>query len=335
MKDLKSPYTLKYYGCYKKSDHIWIIMEYCDSGSVQDLIDAMEDSNICLTEDQIGAIVSQVLKALDYLHSMKKIHRDVKAGNVLLNSKGMAKLADFGISAQQIGDEQRFTTIGSSYWMAPETFNGSGYDCKADIWSLGITLLEMAEGIPPLIEEMPHKVYHRIVNEPPPTLTDPSLWTDEFKDFVSSCLQKEPEKRSAARELLEHPFIKKTRHEAIFEIVGKNKKRGGKKQKEEKAEEEGLLRVYFQDNSYKSLLVPAHATTEDVCRISSELFKITKSPAEYKLYLVEEDQGKINVRVLGAYDLPCKVFTKALAKRRKKRGKSNPFSKDTIKYIYK
>jgi serine/threonine protein kinase len=128
--------------------------------------------------------------------------RDVKAGNILLNSQGMAKLADFGISAQIVGDEKRTTTIGSSYWMAPETLMGGGYDSRADIWSLGITLLEMAEGIPPLIEEQPHRAVMRIVKDPPPKLRDPQRWSKDFVDFVERCLTKDPEKRPTAAELL-------------------------------------------------------------------------------------------------------------------------------------
>lgn len=170
-------------------------MEYADAGSVQDILDEREDQEKVLNEEQIASIAQQVLKALQYLHSMKKIHRDIKAGNILLNSKGMAKLADFGISAQMVGDEKRTTTIGSSYWMAPETLMGGGYDSRADIWSLGITLLEMAEGIPPLIEEQPHKAVFRIVNDPPPRLSNPKAWSPEFNDFIANCLVKNPEKR--------------------------------------------------------------------------------------------------------------------------------------------
>ena len=196
MKDLKSTFTLKYYGCYRKDEFIWIIMEYADGGSVQDILDEREDEEVILSEDQIGAVAFQVLQALQYLHSMKKIHRDVKAGNILLTSRGMAKLADFGISAQIVGDEKRTTTIGSSYWMAPETLMGGGYDSKADVWSLGITLLEMAEGIPPLIEEQPHKAVFRIVNDPPPKLSNPSRWSKNFNDFVSVCLTKNPDEKT-------------------------------------------------------------------------------------------------------------------------------------------
>jgi serine/threonine protein kinase len=349
MKDLKSPYTLKYYGCYQKDDCIWIIMEFCDGGSVQDIIDARESEPACLSEAQISQISFQVLKALEYLHSMKKIHRDIKAGNILINGRGMAKLADFGISAQQVGDEKRTTTIGSSYWMAPETLMGGGYDSKADIWSLGITVMEMAEGIPPLIEEQPHKAAFRIVNDPPPKLTKPDQWTPIFNDFLSKCLVKNPDKRPTAGELLQHPFIKQSEGEAfpaILELltwVDKHKKKRKKSSLKETilgskqdVEEEANIDVYFNADTISNekihLLVPAHATVEDVLRQCSEQFKIAKDAKSYVLVLVvEEAPGKQKEKQLGMYDLPVKIYTHA-SKKYKKKDKN---ARDPVRFIYK
>jgi serine/threonine protein kinase len=317
MKDLKSPYTLKYYGCYRKDDFIWLVMEYCDGGSVQDILDAREDQEVVLTEEQIGAITAQVLQALHYLHSLKKIHRDVKAGNILLNSQGMAKLADFGISAQIVGDEKRTTTIGSSYWMAPETLIGGGYDSRADIWSLGITLLEMAEGIPPLIDEQPHRAVMRIVKDPPPKLRDPQRWSKEFVDFVERCLTKDPEHRPTAAELLNHPFIKNAKPDAIFTLF-KGKKEKKKKKDKIDVELEVNLKVYFLDTTqHQTILVPSHVTAEDLIKRCSEAFTLTKPLTDYALYVQSDDNGKIKEKKLDKYELPYSVL-KAVLKSRKK-----------------
>jgi serine/threonine protein kinase len=346
MKDLKSPFTLKYYGCYQKDDYIWIIMEYCDGGSVQDMIDMRENEDVCLTELQIAQITGQVLKALEYLHGLKKIHRDIKAGNILVNSRGMAKLADFGISAQQVGDEKRTTTIGSSYWMAPETLMGGGYDSKADIWSLGITLMEMAEGIPPLIEEQPHKAAFRIVNDPPPKLSRPDQWSPQFNDFLARCLTKNPDKRPTAAELLEHPFVKGAdgQTKELLELllwVDKHKKKGKKKSglkavlgggSKTDLEEEATLTIHFGEDSaaHISLLVASHVTTEDICRQCSEQFKISKEAKAYSLYLVVDDgTGKPKEKALGQFDYPVKQFSHVAKKLKKSK------VKDPVKLIYK
>jgi len=341
MKDLKSPFTLKYYGCYNKDDAIWIIMEYCDGGSLQDIIDARENEEVCLTEQQIAQIVAQVLQALEYLHSMKKIHRDIKAGNILLNSQGMAKLADFGISAQQVGDEKRTTTIGSSYWMAPETLMGGGYDSKADIWSLGITIMEMAEGIPPLIEEQPHKAAFRIVNDPPPKLSAPQAWSKNFVDFVTHCLTKNPEHRPTSAELRKHPFIAEVtdQKDAVIELINwstKDKKKRIKKKKSKTAdvEDEFNLTIWFEEqNLQKTFLLPGHATAEDVCRQCAESTKTAKDPKTYGIFVVIDDSGKPKEKKMGTYDLPGKIL--ATLQKRFKGKKPKAGGPEPYKFVYK
>jgi len=140
------------------------------------------------------------------------MHRDIKAANVLLTEDGEAKLADFGVSAKLLTSGQRQQSIvGSPYWMAPEVITSQigGYDFKADIWSLGITAIEMAETHPPNFEVVPLRVIFLIPQRAPPILAKPDEWSDEFNDFIKICLNKDPTLRPNATQLLEHPFIKR------------------------------------------------------------------------------------------------------------------------------
>ncbi|XP_065411969.1 serine/threonine-protein kinase 10 isoform X3 [Chrysemys picta bellii] len=171
-----------------------------------------------------------MLEALVYLHSKKIIHRDLKAGNVLLTQDGDIKLADFGVSAKNIKTLQRRDSfIGTPYWMAPEvvmceTMKDTPYDYKADIWSLGITLIEMAQIEPPHHELNPMRVLLKIAKSDPPTLNCPSKWSPEFKDFLKTALDKNPETRPSAAQLLEHSFVNKvTSNRALRELVAEAK----------------------------------------------------------------------------------------------------------------
>ncbi|XP_026520818.1 serine/threonine-protein kinase 4 isoform X2 [Notechis scutatus] len=153
MQQCDSPHVVKYYGSYFKNTDLWIVMEYCGAGSVSDIIRLR---NKTLMEDEISTIMQSTLKGLEYLHFMRKIHRDIKAGNILLNTEGHAKLADFGVAGQLTDTmAKRNTVIGTPFWMAPEVIQEIGYNCLADIWSLGITAIEMAEGKPPYADIHP------------------------------------------------------------------------------------------------------------------------------------------------------------------------------------
>jgi len=206
MQQCDSPYVVKYYGSYFKNTDLWIVMEFCGAGSVSDIMRLRKKT---LSEDEIATILSDTLKGLEYLHIRRKIHRDIKAGNILLNYEGHAKLADFGVAGQLTDTmAKRNTVIGTPFWMAPEVIEEIGYDCVADIWSLGITALEMAEGKPPYGDIHPMRAIFMIPTKPPPSFREPDRWSPEFIDFVTLCLVKNPEERASATALLQHDFIK-------------------------------------------------------------------------------------------------------------------------------
>jgi len=206
MKSCISENIVRYFGSYVCGQELWIDMEFCAGGSVSDLMRVTQQT---LNERQIISVVRDMLKGLQFLHSKHKIHRDVKSGNVLLNSHGQGKLADFGVSGQ-LSDTmaKRHTAIGTPFWMAPEVIQEVGYDYKADIWSLGITVIEMAEGRPPHSEMHPMRVIFIIPSRPPPTMTEPEKWSPELNDFVKKCLMRDPNERPDATTLLAHPFLK-------------------------------------------------------------------------------------------------------------------------------
>lgn len=217
MQQCDSTYVVKYYGSYFKNTDLWIVMEYCGAGSVSDI---MRRRNKTLNEAEIATILYSTLKGLEYLHFMRKIHRDIKAGNILLNNEGNAKLADFGVAGQLTDTmAKRNTVIGTPFWMAPEVIQEIGYDCKADIWSLGITALEMAEGKPPYAEIHPMRAIFMIPTKPPPTFRDPEKWSQDFIDFTSKCLIKSPEDRATATDLLQHPFVRDAKPVSILNAI--------------------------------------------------------------------------------------------------------------------
>ena len=205
LNECRSPFVVNFRGCYNFGGDVWIFMDYCEGGSLSDVLDATQTT---LTEEEIRVVCAYTCLGLDFLHSQRHLHRDIKAGNILLDGDGMAKLADFGISAEVTNSiTKRKTVIGTPFWMAPEVIQENGYDGRADVWSLGITAIELAEGQPPYYHIHPMRAIFMIPGRPPPTLKEPSKWSDDLVDFVRVCLTKLPEQRPSSHELLSHPFL--------------------------------------------------------------------------------------------------------------------------------
>ena len=215
LRTCSSSFVTQYKTSFLRGSKLWIVMEYLGGGSCQDLIKAGPFS-----EAHVAIVCRELLRGLDYLHREGKIHRDIKAANVLLAHSGRVKLADFGVAAQLTNLQSvRNTFVGTPFWMAPEVIQEAGYDCKADIWSLGITAMELVNAEPPNAATHPMKVLFLIPKQPAPRLDGPH-YSKELKDFVATCLVKDPDRRPSAKELLQHKFIRNAgRVEKLQELI--------------------------------------------------------------------------------------------------------------------
>ncbi|KAM8852242.1 mitogen-activated protein kinase kinase kinase kinase 3-like isoform 4-T4 [Synchiropus picturatus] len=209
MKDCKHSNIVAYFGSYLRRDKLWISMEYCGGGSLQDIYHVTGP----LAESQIAYMSRETLQGLYYLHNKGKMHRDIKGANILLTDNGYVKLADFGVSAQITATlAKRKSFIGTPYWMAPEVAaveRKGGYNQLCDIWAVGITAIELAELQPPMFDLHPMRALFLMTksNFQPPKLKDKLKWTNNFHHFVKLALTKNPKKRPTAEKLLQHPFV--------------------------------------------------------------------------------------------------------------------------------
>ncbi|CAK6953121.1 STE20-like serine/threonine-protein kinase isoform X2 [Scomber scombrus] len=235
-------YIVKLLDAFYFEGKLWILIEFCAGGAVDAIMLELERP---LTEPQIRVVCKQTLDALCYLHENKVIHRDLKAGNILLSWEGDVKLADFGVSAKNTKTLQRRDSfIGTPYWMAPEvvmceTSKDRPYDYKADIWSLGVTLIELAQIEPPNHEMNPMRVLLKIAKSEPPTLMHPSRWSPEFSDFLRKALDKNVDNRWGPVQLLQHPFVTSvTDSKPLRELIAEAKAEVTEEIEDSKEEEE-------------------------------------------------------------------------------------------------
>ncbi|XP_016386397.1 TRAF2 and NCK interacting kinase a isoform X3 [Sinocyclocheilus rhinocerous] len=236
-----------YYGAFIKKnppgvdDQLWLVMEFCGAGSVTDLIKNTKGNS--LREDWTAYISREILRGLTHLHHHKVIHRDIKGQNVLLTENAEVKLVDFGVSAQLDRTvSRRNTFIGTPYWMAPEVIAcdenpDATYDYKSDLWSLGITAIEMAEGAPPLCDMHPMRALFLIPRNPAPRLKS-KKWSKKFQSFIESCMVKNHNQRPSTEQLLKHPFIRELPNERQIRIqlkdhIDRTKKKRGERDETE------------------------------------------------------------------------------------------------------
>ncbi|XP_019699822.1 neither inactivation nor afterpotential protein C isoform X2 [Harpegnathos saltator] len=215
------PNLPEFYGIYRKRspkksnyDEIWFVMELCEGGTVIDLARGMIASDRRMREEHIAFILREVIKALIHLHEHNVVHRDIRGSNIILTKEGEVKLIDFGLSKLMKSEqEKRRTCLGSPSWMAPEVVaskgnrTDDGYDSRIDVWAIGITAIELADGKAPFQNMHPTRALFQIVRNPPPTLYRPANWSGNLNDFIMECLEKNPDNRPYMMEIIEHPFL--------------------------------------------------------------------------------------------------------------------------------
>ncbi|XP_023785581.1 STE20-like serine/threonine-protein kinase isoform X1 [Cyanistes caeruleus] len=290
------PNIVKLLDAFYYENNLWILIEFCAGGAVDAVMLELERP---LTEPQIKVVCRQTLEALNYLHENKIIHRDLKAGNILFTLDGDIKLADFGVSAKNTRTIQRRDSfIGTPYWMAPEvvmceTSKDRPYDYKADIWSLGITLIEMAQIEPPHHELNPMRVLLKIAKSDPPTLAQPSKWSSDFKDFLKKCLEKNVDARWSATQLLQHPFVTVTSNKPIRELIAEAKAEVTEEVEDGKDEDE-------EEETENSLQLPAEKrASSDLSIASSEEDKLSQNASVLESLSEKTESNAIEDKTTG------------------------------------
>lgn len=226
LKNCQHKNIVKLFGTWTKGPETFIALDYCGGGAVSDFYQVWE---MKMNEDQIALVARGCLEGLQYMHENNFIHRDIKGANVLLTDEGDVKLVDFGVSAiLSEPSQKRNTLIGTPYWMAPEVIQNktrlNPYDEAVDVWSLGITLIELAEKDPPLSQMNPMRALMQVPIRKAPVLQNPSEWSDKFHSFLALCLEKDPAKRAKIDTLLKHPFVNNLKKKTILvELINKVK----------------------------------------------------------------------------------------------------------------
>ena len=208
----ESPYIIKYYDCFKAKNEenkkcLYLQLEYCQYGSIRDIIKHARKKDIVMTETEISSVIYMVLLGIKFIHSKKLINRDIKGRNILITKDGEVKLCDFGICRIYHKNRMKEIRGGSPYWMAPEILKKEEYNQNIDVWALGITCIELAEFEPPYSDFGSNEVIKQIIKSPPQGLSKPKKWSKEFNDFIRQCLLLDKNKRPMADELLKHDFI--------------------------------------------------------------------------------------------------------------------------------
>jgi myosin-3 len=208
----ESPYIINHYDFFKGKNEkgkicLCIQLEYCEYGNIREIIKNGRKKGVKISEIEISSIIYMVLKGINFIHQKNLIDRDIKGRNILVGNNGVVKLCDFGICRQYIKNKMKKYRGGSPYWMAPEILRKEEYNQNIDIWALGITCIELAEYEPPYSKLSPEEVMKKIIKCPPQGLTNPTIWSNEFNDFISKCLIVNKNKRPFSDELLKHDFI--------------------------------------------------------------------------------------------------------------------------------
>ncbi|KAF9987668.1 Protein kinase C signaling pathway involved MAPKK protein [Modicella reniformis] len=203
-----SPWIVTFYGAYMEDDELAICMEYCEGGSMEAVYRRVAEKGQTISENILGKIGEAVLNGLVYLHKMHHvIHRDLKPSNIVVTMEGRIKLCDFGVSGDLVNSLAE-TFVGTSYYMAPERIQGGKYPVQSDVWSLGLTMIEIAQMKNPFPKNLPaFDLLHYIVNQPVPSLPEDEPWSGDFRDFLSQCFIKDFLKRPTPEQIMEHPFI--------------------------------------------------------------------------------------------------------------------------------
>ena len=193
-----------YVETFVHEEQLWIVLEFVHGGTLTEVL----GPTIAFPEPAIAFVCRQVLMGLAYLHRQHRLHRDIKSDNLLVGFSGAVKIADFGFAAG-LSEEQdkRRSVVGTPYWMAPELIKGLEYDAKVDVWSLGVTAIEMAEGEPPHLHEPPLRALLLITTQGSPALREAERWTPKFRHFLKCALHADPAKRASSEQLLMHPFL--------------------------------------------------------------------------------------------------------------------------------